>query len=109
MYAVVEQGGQQFKVAEGDNISIDLTQVDSEAQEIMLDKVLLVSDGENVQVGTPYIEGAKVTAAFADKAENAVSKGPKLYPAHFRRRKNSRKRIGHRQKYLDVTIAKIEA
>ncbi len=109
MYAVIEQGGQQFKVAEGDKISIDLTKVDAEAKEITLDKVMFVSDGENIQVGTPYLEGVKVVAAFADTAENAVSKGPKLYPTHFRRRKNSRKRIGHRQKYLDVTIAKIEA
>lgn len=108
MYAVVEQGGQQFKVAEGDQLHIDLTDIEAEATELHLEKVLFISDGENIQVGTPYIEGAKVIATFADTAQNATVKGPKLYPAHFRRRKNSRKRIGHRQKYLGVTISKIE-
>ena len=55
MYAVVEQGGKQFKVAEGDVINIDLTDVAPDAKGIELEKVLLVSDGEKVKVGTPYL------------------------------------------------------
>ncbi len=108
MYAVIEQGGKQYKVAEGDSLNIELTKVGAEATTIELDKVLFVSDGEDMKIGTPYLEGAKVTASFKTTAEEAVVKGKKLYPMYFRRRKNSKRRIGHRQKYLQVTIDKIE-
>jgi large subunit ribosomal protein L21 len=109
MYAVIEQGSKQYKVAEGDCLNIDLTDVSPDAKTIELNKVLLISEGEQVKVGTPFLEGAKVTASFKTTAEEAVVKGKKLYPMHFRRRKNSKKRIGHRQKYLQVVIDKIEA
>lgn len=109
MYAVIEQGSKQYKVAEGDCLNIDLTDVDPDAKTIELDKVLMVSDGEEARIGTPYLEGAKVIASFKTTAEDAVVKGEKLHPTYFRRRKNSRKRIGHRQKYLQVVIDKIEA
>ena len=108
MYAVIEQGSKQYKVAEGDCLNIELTDVDPNAKTIELDKVLLVSDGEEAKIGTPYLEGVKVIASFKTTAEDAVVKGEKLYPTHFRRRKNSRRRIGHRQKYLQVVIDKIE-
>lgn len=109
MYAVIEQGSKQYKVAEGDCIKIELTDISPEATTIELDKVLLVSDDKEVKVGTPYLKGAKVIASFQTSAQDAVVKGQKLYPMHFRRRKNSKKRIGHRQKHLQVTIDKIEA
>jgi large subunit ribosomal protein L21 len=109
MYAVIEQGSKQYKVAEGDSLNIELTEVSPEAATIELDKVLLVSDGENTKIGTPYLKGAKVIASFKTTAEEAVVKGKKLYPMHFRRRKNSKKRIGHRQKYLQITVDKIQA
>jgi len=109
MYAVIEQGSKQYKVAEGDCVNIDLTDISPDAETIELDKVLLISDGEEVKVGTPFIEGAKVIASFKTTAEDAVIKAKKLFPMHFRRRKNSRRRIGHRQKYLQVVIDKIEA
>ena len=109
MYAVIEQGSKQYKVAEGDSIKIELTEVEPEAQTIELDKVLLVNDDNEIKVGTPYLEGAKVIASFKSTAEDALVKGQKLYPMYFRRRKNSKKRIGHRQKYLQVTIDKIQA
>jgi large subunit ribosomal protein L21 len=108
VYAVIEQGGKQYKVAEGDRLNIELTDVDPDAKTIELKKVLLVSDGQNVRIGTPYLEGVKVIGSFKSTAKEAVVKGKKLYPMHFRRRKSSRKRIGHRQKYLEVTIGKIE-
>ena len=109
MYAVIEQGSKQYKVTEGDSLNIDLTDISPDAKTIELDKVLLVSDGEDVKIGTPYLEGAKVVASFKTTAEEAVVKGKKLYPTHLRRRKNSKRRIGHRQKYLQVVIDKIEA
>jgi len=109
MYAVIEQGGKQYKVAQGDIINIELTEVAPDAKTIELDKVLLVSDGKTVKVGAPYLVGAKVIACFMTSGEDAVVKGPKLFPTYFRRRKNSAKRIGHRQKYLQVMIDSIQA
>lgn len=109
MYAIIEQGGKQYKVALGDRLNIELTDVEPDAKTIELNKVLLIGDGEKVKIGTPYLEGAKVIASFKTTAQEAVVKGKKLYPMHFRRRKSSKKRIGHRQKYLEVTIDKIEA
>ncbi|MBN1803656.1 MAG: 50S ribosomal protein L21 [Sedimentisphaerales bacterium] len=109
MYAVIEQGSKQYKVAEGDYLNIELTDVSPDTKTIELDKVLLVSDGKEVKLGTPFLEGAKVVASFQTNAGQTVIKGEKLYPTHFRRRKNSKKRIGHRQKYLQVVIDKIEA
>ena len=109
MYAVIEQGGKQEKVAQGDILNIELTDIAGEAKTIEFDKVLFVNDGENIKVGTPYIDGAKVIGSFKTTAEDSVVKGQKLYPMHFRRRKNSKRRIGHRQKYLQVTIEEIKA
>jgi large subunit ribosomal protein L21 len=77
--------------------------------QIEFDKVLFVGDADGgTRVGKPYVEGAKVLATFAETAEAAVVKADKLYVTHLRRRKNSRRRIGHRQKYLQVTIDTIE-
>ena len=109
MYAVIEQGGKQYKVAEGDRLNIELTDIAPDAKKIELNKVLLVSDGQNIKIGSPFVEVAKVIASFETTAREAVVKGKKLYPMHFRRRKSSKKRIGHRQKFLQITIDKIQA
>ena len=108
MYAIIEQGSKQYKVAQGDCINIELTDVSPDAETIELNKVLFVSDGKKVKIGTPYLKDAKVIASFKTTAQDAVVKGKKLYPMHFRRRKGSKKRIGHRQKYLQVVIDKIQ-
>ncbi len=108
MYAIIEQGGKQYKITDGDSLNIELTDVAPDAKTIELGKVLFVSDGEKIKIGTPYLEGTKVMASFKTTAQDAVVKGQKLYPTYFRRRKNSKKRIGHRQKYLEITIDKIE-
>jgi large subunit ribosomal protein L21 len=109
MFAIIEQGSKQYKVTEGDVINIELVEVAPDSTAVELNKVLFVSDGSKVKIGTPYLEGAKVVARFETKADDSVVKGAKLFPMHFRRRKNSKKRIGHRQKYLQVVIDKIEA
>jgi large subunit ribosomal protein L21 len=109
MYAVIEQGGKQYKIAEGDCINIELTDVLPDAETMELDKILFVNDDKKVKVGTPYLKGAKVVVSFKTTAEESVVKGKKLYPTHFRRRKGSRRRIGHRQKYLQVVVDKIHA
>jgi len=108
MYAIIEQGSKQYKVAQGDCIDIELVDVSPDAETIELNKVLFVSDGKKVKIGTPYVKDAKVIASFKTTAQDAVIKGKKLYPMHFRRRKSSKRRIGHRQKYLQVVIDKIQ-
>ncbi len=109
MYAVIEQGGKQYKIAEGDCINIDLADVAPDAETMELDKVLFINDDKKVKIGNPYIKGAKVVVSFNNTAEESMVKGKKLYPAHLRRRKHSRRRIGHRQKYLQVVVDKIKA
>jgi large subunit ribosomal protein L21 len=108
MYAVIEQGSKQYKVSPGDSLDIELTEVAQDAKSIELSKVLLISDGSNVKIGTPFLEGAKVIASFKSTAGGSIVKADKLFPTHFRRRKSSHKRIGHRQKYLRVLIDKVE-
>jgi large subunit ribosomal protein L21 len=107
MYAIIEQGSKQYKVAEGDKIEIELTDLAPEATTIEMDKVLFIGGDGNNRVGKPYIEGAKVIGSFPS-AEKAVVKGKKLYVTSFHRRKSNQRRIGHRQKHLLVTIDKIE-
>jgi large subunit ribosomal protein L21 len=109
MYAVIEQGGKQYKVSQGDPLDIELADVAGDAKSLEINKVLLVSDGKSVKIGAPYLEGAKVIASFKTTASEALVKGEKLHPTHFRRRKSSHKRTGHRQKYLHILIDRIEA
>ena len=105
MYAVIEDSGQQFRVAEGDVINVDLRELPEGAAEIEFPSVLLVSRDGQVMVGTPLVGGAKVLAAVVD----AEAKGPKVHKYYWRRRKGSRRKTGHRQKYLQVRVTKIVA
>ena len=109
MYAVVEQGSKQYKVERGDVIRVELTEVSAEAAGLEMDKVLLVGDEKETKIGTPYLAGAKVIGKFLAGIEDSIVKGPKLHPAYKRKRKNSKKRTGHRQKYMELMIDKIEA
>lgn len=110
MYAIIEQGGKQFKVQQGDKILIELAETIPEAKTIEIDKVLLVGEGKDAKIGTPYVQGAKVSATFVgENAGDSIVKGKKLFPTYFRRRKASKKRIGHRQKYMEVKIDSITA
>ena len=107
MYAVIEQGSKQYKVAEGDKIEIELTDLAPDAKTIELNKVLFIGGDGNNRIGKPYIEGAKVIGSFPSP-EAAVVKGKKVYGISFRCRKSSQRRVGHRQKYLQITIDKIQ-
>jgi large subunit ribosomal protein L21 len=101
MYAIIADGGRQYKVVEGQILDIDFREV-AEGDELTFDRVLAISNGETLNLGQPVVVGAKVTAIVAGDI-----KGDKIYPEYFRRRKNSHKRIGHRQKYVRVKIEKI--
>ena len=105
MYAIIEDSGQQFKVSEGDVLRVDLRDLAEDAKEIEFDRVLLLAEEGNVRVGRPLVEGAKVQAEILDP----LAKGDKVYVYYFRRRKHSRSKVGHRQKYLEVRVTKIVA
>ena len=105
MYAIIEDSGQQFRVSEGDVLDVDLRDLAEDAQEVEFDRILLVSGDGDVKVGTPLVDGAKVVAKVVDP----TAKGPKLQIYHWRRRKASRKKTGHRQKFLRVQVTKIVA
>ena len=104
MYAVIEDSGQQFRVCEGDVLNVDLRELPEGATEIEFDRVLLVS-GDDIRVGTPLVTGAKVVGEIVDEQ----AKGPKVFITYHRPKKHSRRRVGHRQKYIQVRIAKIVA
>ena len=105
MYAVIEDSGQQFRVSEGDVLDVDLRELSDDPKEIEFDRVLLVSGEKGARVGTPLVENAKVTAQILDP----YVKAQKIYVHHWRRRKASRRKTGHRQKYIRVRISKIIA
>jgi len=101
MYAVIETGGKQYKVSEGDVLNVERLSV-SAGDKVTLDKVLVYSDGETVKVGTPYIEGAKVEA---DVVQNGKSE--KVIIFKFKSKKDYRKKQGHRQPYTMLKIGSI--
>ena len=101
MYAVIESGGKQYRVAPGDVIEVEKLEV-GEGDEVALDRVLMVSDGEQVRVGTPVLSGAKVTAKV-----KSHGRGEKIRVFKLRRRKNYRRTQGHRQYYTQIEITSI--
>ena len=100
MYAVIETGGKQYKVAEGDVLFIEKLDV-AEGDAVKFDKVLAIG-GENAVIGTPVVEGASVDAKCVENG-----KGKKVTIIKFRAKKDSKSKQGHRQPYTKVTIGKI--
>ncbi len=101
MYAIIQLGANQFRVAQGDVIeAVRLS--DEEGKTITLDQVLLFSDGKNVQVGQPFLKNIKVTAKVVKH-----SLADKVVAFKFRRRENYQKKIGHRQHMTILNITKI--
>ena len=101
MYAVIEDSGSQIKVAEGDVITIAKRELAEDQAELTFDKVLLVG-GDSAKIGAPYVAGASVTADILEEG-----RGDKIYIYKFRRRKNYRRKNGHRQDYVKVKVTKI--
>ena len=102
MYAVIEAGGKQHKVELGQTLEIDLMQEESGADHAF-ENVMLYVDGDDVQIGQPYIKNAKVVAEIVEEV-----KGNKVSILRFRRRKNSMRKIGHRQRYTQIKIKEIK-
>jgi large subunit ribosomal protein L21 len=100
-YAIVEDGGKQYKAVEGQTIEVD--HFDSEAgDQLDLERVLLIVDEENIQIGTPLVEGAKVQATVVSQV-----KGPKVVVFRYKPKKRIRVKTGHRQKYTRLQIDSI--
>ena len=103
MYAVIVTGGKQYKVSEGDTLFIEKLNAE-EGAAVTCDQVLVAGEGENVKVGAPTVEGATVEAKVV---KNGRSK--KIYVFKMKRKKNYRRKQGHRQPFTKVEITKINA
>jgi large subunit ribosomal protein L21 len=97
-YAIVEDGGKQYKAVVGESIEVDRYPLEV-GEEIDMERVLLISDGENITVGTPFIKGAKIQATVL-----AQVKGPKVVVFRYKAKERIRTKTGHRQQYTKVRI-----
>mgnify|MGYP001813787484 CR=1 FL=1 len=103
MYAVFATGGKQYRAVAGDVLKIEKLDAEKGAT-VEIDKVLMVGEGEDVKVGSPYLKGGKVTATVVEHG-----RGDKIKILKFKRRKHHMKRMGHRQDFTKIEITGIAA
>ncbi len=103
IFAVIKTGGKQYKVAEGQTLKVEKLQAEA-GSEVVFDEVLMVSDDDNLTLGQPKVEGAKVTAKVVKNA-----RARKIIILKYRPKKRYKKKQGHRQNYTEVQISKISA
>lgn len=101
MYAIIETGGKQYKVQEGETVFVEKLDVEA-GDSVTIDKVLVVANGEDVKVGTPYVEGATVSASVVKNG-----KEKKIIVYKYKPKKGYHKKQGHRQPYTKLEIQKI--
>lgn len=101
MYAVIATGGKQYRVAEGQNLKVEMLEANV-GDKIEL-PMLMVSDGQQVVIGTPYIENRKVQAEVVGQGRHK-----KIHIIKMRRRKHSRKQMGHRQYFTEIKVTSIK-
>ena len=102
MFAVIETGGKQYKVVEGDQIFVEKLEV-AEGETVTFESVKALSLGDKLEIGAPTVEGAKVTAKVLKNG-----KAKKIYVMKYKSKKNEKKKQGHRQPYTKVEILSIE-
>ena len=102
MYAVIVSGGKQHRVVEGETLKLEKIETETGGA-VEFDRVLMIVDGDNVQIGAPVVEGATVTAEVVSHG-----RADKIQIIKFRRRKHHMKRQGHRQWYTEVKITGIK-
>ena len=102
MYAIIETGGKQYKVNEGDVIYVEKLEV-NEGDTVTFDSVKAISMGDDFKIGAPTVEGATVTAKVISNG-----KGKKIYVMKYKAKKNEKKKIGHRQPYTKVQVVSIQ-
>jgi len=103
MYAIFRAAGKQFRAEKGATLQLPLMDDVEPGATLTFDEVLLASDGTSVKAGTPLVKGARITAEVV-----GLVKGIKLYVWKFKRRKNYRRKTGHRQKYTEVRITDVK-
>jgi len=103
MYAVIKTGGKQYRVVAGEKLKVEQITADV-GSEIVLDQVFMIAEGDNIQVGAPLVNGAKVTATIISHG-----RGEKIRIFKMRRRKHYQKHQGHRQNYTEIQISGISA
>ena len=103
MYAVILSGGKQHRVQEGEVLRLEKLEA-ATGEDVQFDKILMVGEGESVKIGTPFVDGCKVTGQVMKQG-----RGAKVHIIKFRRRKHSRKQQGHRQWFTEVKITGIKA
>ena len=101
MYAVIKTGGKQYRVTQGDTLRIETLDA-SEGDAVEFEQVLMVGEGDDVKIGTPLVDGGKVTATV-----KSHGRAKKVEIIKFRRRKHHMKKMGHRQNYTEVEITGI--
>lgn len=101
MHAIIKTGGKQYRVETGDRLDVE-SLTNEPGGEVEFSEVLLLSDADSVEIGTPYVEGARVTARVLEHG-----RGPKIRVIKFKRRKKYRRQMGHRQNYTRVEITDI--
>jgi large subunit ribosomal protein L21 len=104
VYAIIRDRGMQYRVEQGQVLEIDLIEEAAAGSQIELGEVLLVGDGEAVQVGTPLVSGARVVAEVIGE-----QKGEKIIVFRYQNKKRYRRRTGHRQRYTKIKISQIIA
>ena len=102
MYAVIVSGGKQHRVAEGETLKLEKIETET-GSTVEFDRVLLIANGEDIKIGAPVLDGAKVTAEVVSHGRH-----DKINIIKFRRRKHHMKRQGHRQWYTEVKITGIQ-
>lgn len=101
-FAIVETGGKQYKIAEGDVLNVEKLTGHAPGDTVVFEQVLLIDDGTTTQVGTPYLTGKTVEVKLV-----ADVKGKKLLIQRFKSKSNYKRRLGHRQQYSNVAVQKI--
>ncbi len=104
MYAIIKTGGKQYKVEEGNSLLVEKLSEAEVGQEVVLDEVLMLADGDKVKIGKPVVEGASVVAKVV-----AQKKAPKILVFKRKPKKGYKKMQGHRQYVTELTITKIKA
>ena len=102
MYAVIESGGKQHRVTEGEVLQLEKLDA-ATGDKVEFDKILMVGEGDSVKIGTPYVDGGQVTAEVLKQG-----RGDKVTIIKFNRRKNYRRKQGHRQWFTEVKITGIK-
>lgn len=103
MYAVIATGGKQYRVEEGDSLRVERLDAE-EGTEIVIDRILLVGDGDQVTIGKPFVESGKVAATVKCHGRHR-----KVKVVKFKRRKNYLRQHGHRQHFTELEIKSIRA